>query len=107
VLSVLSENFTNRKLFKIKITENPIDKTKINEDLQHYAKKYNISENEAQYFVSEDVVSSDLYRAEEENINILYKDGTIKDICEASDLLDMSALSKMVEKHYYCYLKTD
>jgi len=105
VLSTLSENFINRKLFKIKITENPVGETKIKEDLQYYVQKYRISEDDAQYFVSKDIVSSDFYRAEDENIVILYNNGSTKDICEASDLLDMSALSKTIEKHYYCYLK--
>lgn len=105
VLSVLSKCFTDRQLFKIKITETPISEEQIESDLQRYSQKYNISKDEARYFISEDIVSSDFYRAEDENINILYNDGCIRDICEASDLLDMSALSKTVEKHYYCYLR--
>ena len=39
------------------------------------------------------------------NINILYKDGSLKDIVEASDQLNISALSKSVKKHFFCYPK--
>jgi hypothetical protein len=38
-------------------------------------------------------------------INVLYGDGSLCDIAEASDMLDISMLSKQVKRYYYCYLK--
>ena len=35
----------------------------------------------------------------------IYKDGSLKDIAEASDQLNISALSKVVTKHFVCYPK--
>jgi HD superfamily phosphohydrolase len=104
VLSTLCKNFTNRHLFKIEISNLPVSKERIENDLKNYSKKYNISEKEAKYFLSSNMISSNM-KADDENINILYNDGTTKDISEASDMLDFSVLSKKVEKHYYCYLR--
>ena len=36
---------------------------------------------------------------------LLYKDGTLKDISEASDQLNISVLSQPVVKHFICYPK--
>lgn len=56
-------------------------------------------------FIGEEVVTTDTYSPEDESINILYKDGTIKDIAEASDMLNIQVLTKTVEKHFLCYCK--
>ncbi len=105
VLSTLSHSFTNRKLFKIIIGDNLSFDEKTEEDLQHYSHTYNISKEEARYFVASGMVSSNTYKADDDNINILYKDGSTKDICAASDMLDLSILSRKIEKQYYCYLR--
>jgi len=36
---------------------------------------------------------------------ILFKDGSLKDVAQASDHLNLSALSNAVEKHFLCYPK--
>jgi len=55
--------------------------------------------------MGDETVSTDTYSPEDDNINILYKDGTIKDIADASDMLNISVLTKKVEKHYFCYYR--
>jgi hypothetical protein len=44
-----------------------------------------------------------MYSADDDSIDILYKDGTIRDISEASELLNVALLSKKVRKYYLCY----
>lgn len=105
VLSTLSKNFTNRRLFKIKLMENSVDENEILKDLDLFSKKFGISKEEARYFISSSSVSSNTYTEEDDNINILYNDGTIKDISIASDMLNISVISKEVKKYYYCFLK--
>jgi HD superfamily phosphohydrolase len=105
VLSTLSSSFIDRKLFKTKIMEKPVSHEQINRDLAAYMKKYNIGKEEAAYFISSDTISSNVYNMDDENINILYNDGSTKDICAASDMLDLSVLSKKVQKYYHCYLR--
>jgi hypothetical protein len=38
-----------------------------------------------------------------DRINILFKDGSVMDITEASDNLNVQALSMTVRKHFLCY----
>ena len=41
----------------------------------------------------------------DDKIQILYKNGEIVDIAEASDMLNTSVLSKTVRKYFLCYPK--
>lgn len=104
-LADLSNRLLNRRLFKIIIQNNPFDDHKI-EDLKNKAsRELNISKSDIDYFVFTDTISKNAYSAFDENIKILYKDGTIVDIAEASDMLNTSVLSKTVKKYFLCYPK--
>ena len=80
VLSLLSDGMVNRKLFKIEITRKKQDPSRIEEFIKKYQRKYNLSEHEARYLISHDVIATNMYSQEEESIDILYNDGSIKDI---------------------------
>jgi HD superfamily phosphohydrolase len=103
VLSTLCKAFTNRQLFKVNVDTESIAETKRLNKLQQYMDHFNVDINAAAYFMGEEVVTTDTYSPEDDNINILYKNGTIKDIAEASDMLNINVLTKKVEKHYFCY----
>jgi hypothetical protein len=105
VLSTLSKAFTNRRLFKVEVDTKPVDEIKLNNLLKQYMDYFKINRQEAAYFMGEEVVSTDTYSPEDDNINILYKDGTVKDITEASDMLNITVLTKKVEKHYFCFFR--
>ena len=64
-----------------------------------------IGEDEAACLTGEETVSTDTYNPLDDRINILYKDGTVKDIADASDMLNIQVLTKKVEKHYLCYYR--
>ncbi len=106
VLSKLAYNLINRSLFKIEIKDQPFEK-KIIQDLKYKVMtKYNISLNEADYFVYTDFVSNSLYKYNEDNnIKILQKNGKILELTQASDLLYSSTLSGNVKKFFLCYPK--
>ena len=103
VLATLSSLILNRKLLKIKFQNKAFTTDKIEEQLYLVAKKYKISTAEAHYFVFSKKVSNNTYNIEKANINILIKDGTIRDITEASDQFNIDALSKTVNKYFLCY----
>jgi HD superfamily phosphohydrolase len=105
VLSTLSSGMINRKLFKIEITEEP-PATDIKACyLEKYMKKFGISEHEARYFVSSDILTTDMYNKQDDSIDILYRDGEIKDISRASDMLNIQLLSRKIVKYYFAYLR--
>lgn len=106
VLSMLSKNMIDRKLPKVELTNEKPDSKKISKLNNLVKKKYKIFEEEVKYFVFLESTSNYAYNPVESKINILFKDGTIKDIAEASDQLNISMLaSKPVTKYYLCYPK--
>jgi hypothetical protein len=68
-------------------------------------KQYNINRREASYFVLTDSVNNSAYNASNFNINILMNDGSLMDVAQASDQLNIQSLSKTVTKHFICYPK--
>lgn len=105
VLSVLSAGMVNRRLFKIEITEERTSEERYAIMLEQYRKKYRISRHEASFFLASDIVTTDMYSEKDDSIDILYKNGTIKDISKASDMLNIELLSKKVVKYYFAYLR--
>jgi HD superfamily phosphohydrolase len=105
VLSTLCIGFTNRRLFKIEIQTESISESKRDYYLKLYSNYFSINIHDAAYFIGEEIVSTDTYTPQDDNINIIYKDGTIKDIAEASDMLNITVLTKKVEKYYFCFYK--
>lgn len=105
VLSILSDGMVNRRLFKIEISEEKVNEEKINSLLKGYMKKYKMSLQEASYLLSSDILTTDMYSEKDDSIDILYKDGTIKDISCASDMLNIELLSKKVVKYYFACLR--
>lgn len=107
VLSTLSKALINRKLFKIEISHKPHASYKLEQHINLLMDYFKISEHEARYFVSSDVITTDMYNENDDSIDILYRDESIRDISEASDMLNIDLLSKKVVKHYFAYYKID
>ncbi|SCD20657.1 HD superfamily phosphohydrolase [Proteiniphilum saccharofermentans] len=105
VLSVLSDGMVNRKLFKIDIREEKVDEEKVAARIAAYTKRFNITAREAAYFLSSDILTTDMYNEEDDSIDIVYKSGEVKDISKASDMLNIELLSKKVQKYYFTYLR--
>lgn len=106
ILSYLSHCIVNRRLFRVEIQETDFDANKVNLIKQEAKKEFGISIEEADYFVFTDSTSNYAYNPQDRGINIIYKDGTLRDIGEASDQLNISVLSKPVKKFFLCYPKT-
>ena len=105
VLSELCRRLTNRHLFKIEMREGEFDLNYIEDIREKIAKLYGWSLEEADFMLLQGVSSNHAYHPKKPAINILYKDGTMKDISEASDQLNISVLSQPVVKHFICYPK--
>ena len=103
VLSFLSNSLINRKLFKVEVSETPFDEDYINDIKNNISKTYHLNEDEISYFYSINTIQKDMYDVNDDNIDILYKDGSIKDIADASEILNVSLLSKKIRKYYLCY----
>ena len=103
VLSTLSTGMINRNIFKVEISSEPISEDRKKELTLHISQQLGITLSEANYFVSTPSIEKNMYDPADDSIDIIYKDGTIKNIAEASDMLNISLLSKKVKKYYLCY----
>lgn len=102
-LSILSSNILNRNLFKIDITDKPADSEQIHGIRTKLADYFGISYEEARYLMSDGMIQKDMYDVNDEHISILFKDNTVKDISEASEIMNIALLSKKIRKYYFCY----
>lgn len=103
VLSTLSLGMINRNIFKVENSAEPIGEDRIKELTLQISQQLGITLSEANYFVSTPSIEKNMYEPADDSIDIIYKDGTIKNIAEASDMLNISLLSKKVKKYYICY----
>lgn len=103
ILSLLSSNIINRKLFKVEVREEEPTAEKIAQIKKQIASHYKLGLVESDYFMGVNRVQKDMYNPFDDHISILYKDGTLKDITEASEILNIELLSKKICKYYLCY----
>jgi uncharacterized protein len=102
ILSTLCKGILNRKLFKIKFQSTEIDTNIIKQKQQDVAIKYNISLADVNYFVFSGEISNTIYKTDDEKINILFKDGSIKDISSIDNTLIHKTITNPVKKFYIC-----
>ena len=103
ILSTLATDMLDRKIFKVEVHEEPITEDRIAELKEKIAQKLDISIDDAHYLTSVNTISKDMYNVDDDSITILYKDGSVRDISEASELLNVQLLSKKIRKYYLCY----
>lgn len=104
VLSLLCKNLLKRVLYKTKFQAEPFNKEFIKEKQEAAKKTHNLSEEEAGYFCFTGEASNTTYQKADERINILFKDGSVKDITSIDNALISQNLSLPVKKFYICSL---
>ena len=104
ILSKLSLMIVNRNLLKIKMFDEEVSNDHLSNTTSKFLKISKISEDEAKYFVFRGKISNQAYN-KNQPIKIASKNGTIEDIVNASDQLNLQALSKPVNKYFLCYPK--
>lgn len=107
VLSILSQGLINRHLFKVEISSSPLTKSQKDKLTEQIATHLQISKKEASYFLCTSTIENNMYKKEDDSIEIIFNDGTTKNIADASDMLNISLLSRKVKKYYACYLRFD
>jgi hypothetical protein len=103
ILSFLCKRLINRELFKIELSKEPFSEERIQLEHETVKAKYDLNDEELSYFVYSEKRSNNAYNKKYQKINILMKNGEIIDISQASDNLNISALSQPVAKYCLCY----
>ena len=104
VLSILSKMIINRNLLKIEIQDEKFIDSYILEKTEVLKNEYGLLKEELEYFIFNRTISNQAYN-NDMPIKILSKKGKLKDIAEASDQLNLQALTKPVIKYFLCYPK--
>jgi len=81
----------------------PFTKAEISQLKKEVAAHFGFTAGEEEYFIISDSITNHAYNPKSDHINLLYKDGSLEDISTAADQLNISALSKLVTKHFVCY----
>ena len=103
ILATLAADLLDRHLFKVEVTEEQPTEEHISKIRRQIANAMGISEEDTRYMISLTEIGKDMYNPEDDSIGILYKDGTVRDISEASEILNVQLLSKKIRKYYLCY----
>ncbi len=105
ILSTLCQWMVNRKLFHLTLHNNPINKNSFNNLVSEVQQKWNLTPAETHYFVFHGTASNKTYDIHNEEINILFKDGTVKDISEVENALINTTVMIPIKKFYICHPK--
>jgi HD superfamily phosphohydrolase len=103
ILSRLCYGLLNRNLLKIKLQAEPFTKEMVQQKVESVCHKLGVSEQDASYLVFTGNAANTMYKINDERINILFKDGEVKDISEVDNALIQKTLASPVKKFYICY----
>jgi HD superfamily phosphohydrolase len=107
VLSLLSRSFIHRQLFRGELLDAPLTDTQKEALNRQYAEALGVSQADAAYCWAEHVSTSNTYSEKADTIDILYSDGTVRDIAEASEILDLASLTRKPKKLYLFKYRID
>jgi HD superfamily phosphohydrolase len=103
VLSMLSNGLVNRRLFSVEMDHQAFREERVAEIRERVSEELSVTPEEARYLVVSDSISNYAYSDMDDRITIMDKQGHTRDIAEASDILNISVLSKTVRKYFLCY----
>ncbi len=104
ILAYLAGAVINRKLFRIKIKNSAFPAQRIQRMEEEIMSRWGVSRDKLDYFLIRGSITNNAYAAGSDKINILMKNGKVKEINEASDI-NLSSLSQTVRKYFVCYPK--
>ena len=102
ILSSLCKRIIHRKPLKILIQNSPFTEDDLQIMKNKTKKHFKLNNDEIDYLIFTDKVSNNTYHHSKSQINILMKNGEIKDITEANDQFNIDALNKTVNKYFLC-----
>ena len=113
VLSILAKDLAERRIFRVEVREEPFADNEVSTLQQQLADAFHVSFEDAAYLISINTIQKDMYDPSDDQIDILFKgknddegndtNYVVKDIANASELFNISLLSKKIRKYYLCY----
>ena len=120
VLSLLATDLSERKIFRVEVSREPFADADVQALQQQLSDAFGVTFDDAAYLMSVNTIQKDMYDPSEEQIDILQtshqpfqlgleqaetelEEKHLVDIAEASELFNISLLSKKIRKYYLCY----
>ena len=113
VLSILAKDLAERRIFRVEVRAEPFADNEVSTLQQQLADAFHVSFEDAAYLISVNTIQKDMYDPSDDQIDILFKgkndeegndtNYVVKDIANASELFNISLLSKKIRKYYLCY----
>lgn len=103
VLSRLCTMLTERRLYKVIMSSEPLDDIAA-EKIAQIRSKHQIPEEDISYYIIQGTTSNNTYNINDERIRIAMKNGMVRDISEIDNPIVNQALSRPVHKNYLCYI---
>lgn len=103
VLRQLAEDLTHRRTLHIRLQDQPWEQKRVEDLKERVAQQLGIDRAAADHFVLTGSIVNNAYDPAQDRIELLHKDGTLRDIANASDNLGIAALSRPVEKWYLAW----
>lgn len=103
VLAFLARSLVERRLFHIEMSREPVSPDKVMEQMVTASQKLAIPVSETDFVVRTGQVSSKTYKIGVDRINIIFRDHTVKDVSEASDMMRLETLGVADRRNYICY----
>jgi hypothetical protein len=94
-----------RKLFRIQLASDLINKSKVEKVRHRIAGTYGVLKRDTNYLYSHGTVSNEAYVAGGTSIKVLLKTGKVIDLAKASDFPQVKAMTKTVKKNFLCWPK--
>ena len=108
LLAMLASDMLDRRIFHVEVSEEPVAEERIVSIAGTIAHATGISIDDVRsYLMSVNTIQKDMYNVDDDSIAVLFKDGTVKDVSEASELLNVQLLSKKIRKYYLCYQRLE
>jgi hypothetical protein len=103
VLRTLCRSLISRRLYKVKLQAEPFDQEWMTELRNNICRELKINTADCDYFIFTGEAENTTYDPDEERINILFKNGDVKDISKVDNALIHQALASPVKKYYICF----
>jgi HD superfamily phosphohydrolase len=103
VLALLSKGIVDRQLLKVRYLSEPATNEQVEAERAYAQQALSITANEAEWLVFTGEASSSTYNFRDEQIQIVFKDGTVRDISEVDHALISQNLMGKVKKYYICF----
>ncbi len=104
ILSLLCGRFLDRRLYKARIQSEPFEASYIREKEALAMQAFGVAQADVHYLCFTGEATNTLYQPRDEQINILFKDGSVTEISQIDNALIHQNLSAPVKKFYICSL---